>query len=71
MLAHFPFKYKAVALGAVGLLALGRLLRHGHNDNAPEKQAHEDAEIRKNQSESQIDKTLKDSFPASDPPAWY
>jgi len=27
--------------------------------------------MRENQTEQEIDKTLKDSFPASDPPAWY
>jgi hypothetical protein len=28
-------------------------------------------EIRENQTEQEIDKTLQDSFPASDPPSWY
>ncbi|HEU0117642.1 MAG TPA: hypothetical protein VFR09_03330 [Alphaproteobacteria bacterium] len=27
--------------------------------------------MRENLSEEQIDKTLKDSFPSSDPPAWF
>ncbi len=31
----------------------------------------ESKRMRENLSEKQIDKTLKDSFPASDPPAWY
>jgi hypothetical protein len=28
-------------------------------------------DMREGQTEKQIDKTLQDSFPASDPPAWY
>jgi len=31
----------------------------------------EDRERHEHLSEEQIDKTLKDSFPASDPPSWY
>lgn len=30
-----------------------------------------DRAMRQNLSERQIDKTLEDTFPASDPPAWY
>ncbi|MDX2028333.1 MAG: hypothetical protein SFW62_06835 [Alphaproteobacteria bacterium] len=33
--------------------------------------AREDRAMRQNLSERQIDKTLEDTFPASDPPAWY
>ena len=35
------------------------------------KQAHKDHKLRENLSEKQIDKMLKDSFPASDPPSTY
>jgi hypothetical protein len=31
----------------------------------------ETKEMREHLTETQIDKTLKDTFPASDPPAWY
>ena len=31
----------------------------------------EEKEIRENLTEKQIDKILQDTFPASDPPAWY
>jgi len=33
--------------------------------------AREAKHTREHLTEAQIDKTLKDSFPASDPPAWY
>lgn len=32
---------------------------------------HADRKVRENLTERKIDKTLEDSFPASDPPAWY
>lgn len=31
----------------------------------------ESKEMRENLTEAQIDKIIEDSFPASDPPAWY
>jgi hypothetical protein len=36
-----------------------------------ERKVQEDKEMRQQLTEQQIDKTLKDSFPCSDPPAWY
>jgi hypothetical protein len=36
-----------------------------------QQSAHEAHEMREHLTEKQIDKTLQDSFPASDPPAWY
>ena len=33
--------------------------------------AEEINKVRGKMTENQIDKTLKDTFPASDPPAWY
>lgn len=33
--------------------------------------AHEAKEMRQHLTEGQIDKTIADSFPASDPPSWY
>ncbi len=44
-----------------------------HQPNNPEvkKLIREDKKVRKNITEDQIDKMIKDSFPASDPPASY
>ncbi|MGE3624401.1 MAG: hypothetical protein AB7H77_11100 [Bdellovibrionales bacterium] len=53
---------------------LQRLVRvepKGLKKEEKEKCAREDREMRENLSEAQIDKTLADSFPASDPPATY
>lgn len=47
---------------------------HGDQSQARRQRnarAREDKSMRAHLSESAIDKTLEDSFPASDPPAWY
>ena len=40
-------------------------------DKDHEQTARQDKEMREQQTEEEIDKTLKDSFPASDPPGNY
>ncbi len=42
-----------------------------HAEKTPRDCARESRHMRENLSEQEIDKTLEDSFPASDPPAWY
>ena len=37
---------------------------------SPEEQNRRDKQMHENRSEKEIDKTLKDTFPASDPPAY-
>jgi hypothetical protein len=37
----------------------------------PQECVRETREMREQLSEKQVDKTIADSFPASDPPAWY
>jgi len=39
--------------------------------HTPPEHARKAKEIREHFSEAEIDKILKDTFPASDPPAWY
>ncbi len=42
----------------------------GCHETTGEKHLREENELRDGLSEKQIDKTIGDSFPASDPPAW-
>jgi hypothetical protein len=51
-----------------------KIVRPSQKKTAPpsqEEKAREEKEMRENLTEKEIDKTLEDSFPASDPPAWY
>ncbi len=50
---------------------LERLLHLISEPEHPKESVRESKEMRANLTQGEIDKTLEDSFPASDPPAWY
>ncbi len=65
--AHFSFLKQEAKMSDL----FERLKTYVGYPTHAERCVQDDKDMRENLTEKQIDKTLQDSFPCSDPPSWY